>query len=203
MAGTGRWLIIDCRRSLARGIIGAIATGGSAMKKKLGLALLAAAALTACSHHSQRISDRMAEALHANPVLTVRGPGLISVAPEPIVLNLKAQKEPIVWRVPSGYTFPVKDGKEGRDGIEILGLLVDSQGRPVPPGPDALKESGLALLREESRAFNCAPANKERTEFACAVNSSLVKKGVYRYAIRLLDKDGKLIEWDPNIFGME
>jgi hypothetical protein len=178
--------------------------------KKLGLALVAAAALGACSHHPHGPSGRMADALHANPLLTVRGPGLISVAPEPIVLSLKQQKEPIVWRAPAGFTFPSKDNRDAKDpknqkdGIEILGLLVDSQGRPVPPGPEALKESGLAVQAEGSRAFSCKIANQERTAFACSVNTDLVvKSGVYRYAIRLLDKDGKLIEWDPNIFGMD
>jgi hypothetical protein len=173
--------------------------------KKLGLMLVAAAALGACSHDSKRISEAAAEALHANPVLTVRGSGLISVAPEPIVLRLAEQKEPIVWRLPSGFTFQVKgrkvdkEEKEERDGIEILGLVVDSQGRPVAPGPDALKESGLDLKADEARAFRCAPANAERTAFACQVDQRLVKKGIYRYAIRLRDKSGKRIEWDPTI----
>lgn len=173
------------------------------MKKKLVLALCAAAALGACSHHPHRLDDRRADVLHSNPLLTVRGPGLISVAPEPIVLYLKELKAPIVWRLPAGFTFPVRSEKGGRDGIEILGLVIDGQGRAVPPGPEALKETGLGLAREEARAFKCEPANKEQTEFACVVEPTLVKKGVYRYAIRVLDKDGKLIEWDPNIFGME
>ena len=171
--------------------------------KKLAFVFVAAAALGACSHHPHRISDAVADALHANPVLTVRGQGVISVAPEPIVLNLKEQKVPIVWHVPSGFTFPVRGGKEGKDGIEILGLVVDGQGRPVRPGPEALKESELGLNREEARAFKCAATNPDRTTFACEVDQRLVKIGVYRYVIRVLDKNGKLIEWDPSIFSMD
>jgi len=167
--------------------------------KKLGLALVAAAALAACSHHPHGVTDQQANQLHTNPVLTVRGPGFISVAPEPIVVSIKELRNrgtPIVWRLPEGFRF-VAEG-----GIEIVGVVVDGQGNPIKPDPKVSKDPNPRISREGRGAFTCQINDKDRGEFSCRFSERAVP-GIYRYNIRAMDSTGRLVESDPYVFGME
>ncbi|MCW5635406.1 MAG: hypothetical protein KIT17_18860 [Rubrivivax sp.] len=155
-------------------------------------AAVAAATLAGCA--TDRV-QRLGDALHARPVLTVRQ-GVISVSPEPVTVYLSTAKDPIVWRLPGGFSFPA-------DGITILGQVVDAQGRGVPPNERALKDPGLRVQPEGRTAFACRLNESNRQEFACEPVKGRAAVGVYRYAIRVIDKDGKRIEWDPNIFAMD
>lgn len=167
------------------------------MKSKAFVAVLAAVVLTGCAmhgHHGDRGGPR-ADRLHAFPMLTVRH-GVISVAPDPIVIKRSEDKGPLTFLAPAGYTFPAKDG------IEFLGIVTDRQGNPVLPDPRELKNSGFELQVEARNAFSCR-ASDSRREFICDIVPERLKKGIYRYAMRLQDSSGKLIESDPSVFSME
>ena len=169
--------------------------------KKLGLALVAAAALGACSHHSHRVTDEQASQLHTSPVLTVRGPGFISVAPEPIVVSLRelgkgANAKPVTWRLPAGFRFAAENG------IEIVGVVVDGQGVPIKPDPKVNKDPNPRISREGRNALACQISEKDRSEFSCRFSERAVP-GMYRYNIRAVDSAGRPVESDPSIFAMD
>ncbi len=164
------------------------------MKKTLSAAVLSAAVLAGCSVHQHHTRD-FADQLHSRPVLTVRH-GVISVAPDPIVIKKSELKGPITFLAPEGYTFPATNG------IEFLGLVTDRQGNPVAPDPRELKNSAFELQTEAKNAFNCR-ASEDRRQFVCDVVAERLKKGIYRYAMRLQDSSGKPIESDPSVFSME
>ena len=161
--------------------------------RAITLIAFAATALAGCTSFDR--VQRLGDALHEQPVLTVRD-GVISVAPEPITFYPSQAKGPIVWRLPDGYTFPA-------DGIVILGQVVDAQGRSVPPTTQALKDPGLRVQPAGRAAFSCRLNESNRREFACEAVKGRISRGVYRYAIHVLDKDGKRIESDPNVFAMD
>lgn len=166
--------------------------------KKFGLALVAVAALGACSHHPSRVTDQQANQLHTNPVLTVRGSGFISVAPEPIVVSIRELRNrgtPIAWRLPEGFRFAAEGG------IEIVGVVVDGQGNPVKPDPK-IKDPNPRVSREGRNAFTCQINDKDRGEFSCRFSDRAVP-GIYRYNIRAVDSAGKPVESDPTIFAMD
>ena len=164
------------------------------MNKTLGAMAAAAALLAGCSSHHHHM-HRLGDALHSRPLVTVRQ-GIISVAPEPIVFSIKEQRGPIVWNAPAGFTFP-------GNGIEILGQVVDREKRPVPPDVRVLKDPTLSVDPQGKRAFDCRANEKNREEFSCQPVAGVVQRGVYRYVIRLLDKDNKVLDSDPSIFPME
>jgi hypothetical protein len=171
--------------------------------KKLVLTLVAAAALSACSHKPDVVNDRLANLLHTNPVLTVRGPtpGFISVSPEPIVVSIRelgkgAGAKPITWRLPEGFRFAAENG------IEVLGVVVDGQGNPVRPDPKVLKDPNPRLSREGRNALSCQINEKDRGEFSCRFSDKAVP-GIYRYNIRAVDSAGRPVESDPSVFAMD
>lgn len=137
----------------------------------------------------------LADALHTRPLLTVRF-GTISVSPEPIVVSLRDLKEPIVWRLPEGHRFPAEGG------IEFLGIVVGAGGKPVPPSQESLKDPSPRLDRQGRQALECRVQGDDRREFACRFTARAMP-GVYRYVIRVIDKAGRTLEWDPSMFAMD
>lgn len=161
------------------------------MNKRSVAGVLVGAILAGCASHDQ-VLPRMADRLHSKPLITVRL-GIVSVAPEPIVVDLRDEKASISWQAPVGHTFRGK-------GIEILGIMADAEGRPIPPDPEQLKKPNVRTLPEGQRsAFDCKVS---ATEVVCAPVAGVVRRGVYRYAIRLLDKDQKPVDGDPYIIPM-
>lgn len=164
------------------------------MKKAIGLAVMVSAALLAgCASH-EHYMQRLTERLHSKPLLTVRS-GVLSVAPDPIVFKFREPNAAISWQAPAGFTFPA-------DGIEVLGIVVDGEGRPIPPSPPALKAPNLRTQAGGKEAFRCESVDKGR-EFTCRPVAGAIRQGVYRYAMRLVDRDQKRIEGDPYVFGIE
>ncbi len=165
------------------------------MNRLLLAALAATFVMTGCSLHPRHHDPRpgpgttSADALHTQPLLTVRE-GIISVAPEPIVVSiseLRKKNQPIVWRLPAGYRFQ-------KLGIEVLGVL--------PPTLEALKNTTLVPNPVGKAALECQAVEKDEQAFACRFTERAVK-GVYRYAIRVIDPAGKPIDWDPSVFAMD
>ena len=135
------------------------------MKKTFVVVALAAALMAGCASHDHHL--RIGDRLHSTPLLTVRL-GIVSVAPEPIVLDLSDPKAMIAWQAPAGFTFPA-------NGIEILGLVVDSKGNPIAPDPKELKAPNLGVQGGgSSEAFRCKSAEKE---FTCAPVAGVVRRG--------------------------
>lgn len=164
------------------------------MKKSIGVAVAAALMLAGCAWHERR-AQKLGESLHTAPLLTVRY-ATVSVAPEPIVLDLKKESR-ITWRAPAGYTFP-KDAK----GIEFLGLVLDAKGEPLDlrADPNALKAGGLKTREGTGSHFQCSVTAAEAT---CVPAAGIVKNRVYRYVIRLLDDKGAQVVGDPHVVPAE
>jgi hypothetical protein len=162
------------------------------MKKTLFVAALAAVALGGCAISAQSVRNTDQE--HMRPAVTVRY-GVLAVSPEPIAFNRLKDNGPITFQAPEGYTFP-------RNGIEFLGLVVDRNNNPVEPNPKALKDAGFDLDPEGRKAFDCRYDDKNPREIACQATSA-VKKGIYRYLMRVRAADGKVIDSDPHVFSME
>lgn len=165
------------------------------MNRLIGVALAATVLLGGCAMHPHDHAQRLGDWLHERPLITVKG-GIISVAPEPIVVYRGKSAGPIVWRLPKGYTFP-------DDGIEIKGRVIGRDNQAVLPNQAALKDPGLGIDPKPMRAFDCSVNSNDRQEFSCRPAPGITELGVYRYVIRVL-KDGKeRIEWDPHIFSMD
>lgn len=168
------------------------------MKKSLSIAV-AAAVLAGCAsheHHTRRLGDQ----LHSTPLVTAPfGYGIVSVSPEPIVLNLRVKEPKVTWSAPEGFTFSTDQKTRG---IEILGLVVDAKGEPVNlrTNPNALKDASPNVREGSSSHFRCDVAERQAT---CVPGVGLVKNGVYRYVIRLRDKAGNLIVGDPHVVPAE
>lgn len=162
------------------------------MNKTVTAVVLTAAVLAGCSTH-RHPTQQFADQLHSQPLLTVRH-GVISVAPDPIVIKRSELKGPITFLAPEGYTFPP-------NGIEFLGLVVNRNNQPIDPDPMELKRSAFDVNAEGRKAFDCRFDDKNPREIACHATAAL-RKGVYRYAMRL-QKGQERIEGDPHVFAMD
>lgn len=164
------------------------------------LATLAAGALLmagcATHDHGARHAQQLERLLHSRPLVTVRY-GVISIAPEPIVIHLKEVKGPLVFQLPEGYRFPAK-----APGIEFLGVIIGENGQPQKPSQDLVKEPRPRLNVEARRHFLCTTDDKTYREVSCQVTSSVLRNAVYRYTIRVEGPNGT-ITWDPNVFSMD
>jgi hypothetical protein len=168
------------------------------MKSAIGIVALAAAFLAGCASHEQKLRS-LGDTLHSTPLVTAPfGYGIVSVAPDPIVLNLRAKEPKVTWLAPDSFTFP--NDQKGR-GIEILGLVVDANDRPVDlrANPDALKAPGVRVRPGTNEHFRCTYS----ASLVTCVPGQVVKYGVYRYVIRLRDKAGNQLVGDPTVIPME
>jgi hypothetical protein len=167
------------------------------MKGAMSVAL-AAVFLAGCASHETHLR-RLGDQLHVTPLVTAPfGYGIVSISPDPIVLDLKAKEPKITWLAPEGFTFPI----DQRDrGIEIVGLVVDADGKSVDlrRSPNALKAPGLRIRPGTAEHFKCSHAP---TTVTC-VPVQVVKGGVYRYVIRVRDKAGNQLVGDPSVIPME
>lgn len=166
------------------------------MKRTAGLLALAAAltaALTAgCAMHAHDPSHhgRMAEQLYRFPLVSVKA-GLISVSPEPLVLRRSESVDEIVWTLPPGLSF-------AKDGIRIEGLLLGRNGEPLPPRQDAHVTPDAKPDPRTAAHFRCEPRGAQ--QFACKVDRSQSRLGIYKYTIRVLQDGKALAPADPHIY---
>lgn len=135
----------------------------------------------------------LAERLHQRPLVHVKA-GLLSVSPEPVVLQAGAGDRSIAWQLPAPALF------EGA-GIVVLGRLVDARGEPVPPTQKALETPGLKIDGTQREAFACR-VSEDRRQVSCTSSGKPGARGVYKYQIRVLH-EGKTLLWDPNILHLD
>jgi hypothetical protein len=150
------------------------------MKKAILIAAaLGMLALTGCAHRISIIDP-------ARPQVFVEN-GRIVVNQEPVIVKRPGT---ITWTVPWGSNLRFAD----------KGITVDAFVKQLPPPPQEGKQSQQRPVVRDTKQvglFECRPANKEVTEFACTVPQG-VDPGYYAYTIRLL-ADGTQLILDPTI----
>ncbi|MFO1327215.1 MAG: hypothetical protein U1F56_07640 [Rubrivivax sp.] len=149
-------------------------------------------------HRGQGHEQWMGERLHREPLVFVKA-GLVSVSPEPVVLQTgpagAASTPPVItWRLPEGTRF---DGA----GIVVLGRLVDAKGEPVPATQKGLEAQGTRIDERARDAFTCQVGADQRSA-TCRPNAKPGARGIYKYQIRVVHQ-GQLITWDPNILHLD
>ena len=143
-------------------------------------------------HHEHPI-EHLGAQLHQRPLVVVKG-GLVSVSPEPVVVQPSAGDRAVTFRLPPGTRF---DGA----GIVVLGRLVDAKGEPLPPTQKTLESTGGKLDERAREAFACRVAADQQSA-TCTPGGKPGARGVYKYQIRVVHQ-GRLLTWDPNILHLD
>lgn len=153
------------------------------------LALIAAAALSACAvhRHVPQQCPCAPEQAHLNPQITVRS-DQVAVSPDPIILERGERGRRIFWRLTQqDLTFP-------ENGIVIDGKVHRGESGITPSDFASQPKDAKLVVRPQDEIVDCR--RDDAQTFSCVNNSK--GAGVFRYTIRVLNR-GKLIQSDPTI----
>lgn len=151
------------------------------MKKRLFVYIGCALVLSGCAHWKgvPTFEER------SRPQVVVKD-GRIVVTPE-ILFYFKDERDfEVVWQLPkgSGFTFPTDNG------IVIEGELLDQVIRG--------ERNSVVLDKSQNEIVKCT--RRSEVEFACLNRHT--RPGVYKYTIRVIDKDRRTLQRDPPMMNM-
>ena len=151
------------------------------MKKRLFIYIACGLVLSGCA--SWKGVPTFEE--RSRPQVVVKD-GRIVVTPE-ILFYFKDERDfEIVWLLPKGggFTFPTDNG------IVIEGELLDQVIRG--------ERNSVVLDKGQNEIIRCS--RRSETEFACFNRHT--RPGVYKYTIRVIDKDKRTLQRDPPMVNM-
>lgn len=158
------------------------------MRTRLLPALVAAIGLGGCAMHHHHHGDGGPRAMHANPLVTVKG-NYASVSPDPLVFLSTDKPGRITWRLAGGATFPA-------NGIVVNGQVVDPEAGNAPVKPSQYQgQLGRFRLNAKQSTIDDCRRDDERT-YSCENRRGA--PGVFKYTITV-DIGGRTVSWDPTV----